>query len=198
MKDKLNKLNAGTFFDMKKFMKNREHLNLHYIREYYKLYIITFYKTCAKIKGVSALQIKALQVPESIEAGQVVRLVCLFDPEQEDLYSVKWYKDDVEFFRFLPKDKPANQFFETRDVEVDMSRSSNGTVFLKNTSRSAEGMYRCEVSADAPSFQSIFSEKFMAVEDRPVATSQSDAHFLCPWTLRQILWTMLLPLILYQ
>ncbi|GFY45876.1 ig-like domain-containing protein [Trichonephila inaurata madagascariensis] len=148
--------------------------------------------------GVSALQIKALQVPESIEAGQVVRLVCLFDPEQEDLYSVKWYKDDVEFFRFLPKDKPANQFFETRDVEVDMSRSSNGTVFLKNTSRSAEGMYRCEVSADAPSFQSIFSEKFMAVEDRPVATSQSDAHFLCPWTLRQILWTMLLPLILYQ
>ncbi|GFW39348.1 ig-like domain-containing protein [Trichonephila clavipes] len=116
------------------------------------------------VEGVSALQIKALQVPESIEAGQVVRLVCLFDPEQEDLYSVKWYKDDVEFFRFLPKDKPANQFFETRDVEVDMSRSSNGTVFLKNTSRSAEGMYRCEVSADAPSFQSIFSEKFMAVE----------------------------------
>ncbi|PRD36138.1 UNVERIFIED_CONTAM: hypothetical protein NCL1_09533 [Trichonephila clavipes] len=74
-----------------------------------------------KNQGVSALQIKALQVPESIEAGQVVRLVCLFDPEQEDLYSVKWYKDDVEFFRFLPKDKPANQFFETRDVEVDVS-----------------------------------------------------------------------------
>ncbi|GBN59118.1 hypothetical protein AVEN_223243-1 [Araneus ventricosus] len=47
-----------------------------------------------------------------------------------------------------------------------MSRSSNGTVFLKNTSRSAEGMYRCEVSADAPSFQSIFSEKFMAVEGK--------------------------------
>ncbi|GIY34492.1 ig-like domain-containing protein [Caerostris extrusa] len=118
------------------------------------------------VQGVSSLQIKALQVPESIEAGQVVRLVCLFDPEQEDLYSVKWYKDDIEFFRFLPKDKPANQFFEIRDVEVDMSRSSNGTVFLKNTSRSAEGMYRCEVSADAPSFQSIFSEKFMAVEGK--------------------------------
>ncbi|GIY64460.1 ig-like domain-containing protein [Caerostris darwini] len=147
---------------------------------------------------VSSLQIKALQVPESIEAGQVVRLVCLFDPEQEDLYSVKWYKDDIEFFRFLPKDKPANQFFEIRDVEVDMSRSSNGTVFLKNTSRSAEGMYRCEVSADAPSFQSIFSEKFMAVEDRPEETPMSSAHSFCPWTLQWIIWTKILLQLLCQ
>ncbi|CAL1288122.1 unnamed protein product [Larinioides sclopetarius] len=148
--------------------------------------------------GVSALQIKALQVPDSIEAGDLVRLVCIFDPEQEDLYSVKWYKDDIEFFRFLPKDKPANQFFEIRDVEVDMTRSSNGTVFLKNTSRSAEGMYRCEVSADAPSFQSIFSEKFMAVEDRPEEMHKDAAHLLCPWSRRQILWTMLFLLVFCQ
>ncbi|KAG8190150.1 hypothetical protein JTE90_026717 [Oedothorax gibbosus] len=143
----------------------------------------------------SGLQIRDLQVPDLIETGgQGVKLVCVFDAEAEDLYSVKWYKDDLEFFRFLPKDKPANQFFAIGDVEVDMSRSSNGTVFLKNPQRSAEGMYRCEVSADAPSFQSIFSEKFMAVEDRPIATSQNAAaQPLMAWpSLLHLLWTVVM------
>ncbi|XP_035215202.1 uncharacterized protein LOC118188802 [Stegodyphus dumicola] len=128
--------------------------------------------------------------------GERVRLECVFDAEHEDLYSVKWYKDDEEFFRFLPKDKPANQFFEIQDIQVDMSRSSNGTVYLQNTSRAAEGTYRCEVSADAPSFQSISSEKFMAVIDPPVVIPQSAAQ-ISPWTLRLIL-LVCFHLILYQ
>lgn len=51
----------------------------------------------------------------------MVVLACLFDPEQDVLYSVKWYKDDVEFFRHLPNDSPPNQFFDIGDVEVDVS-----------------------------------------------------------------------------
>ncbi|GFU37231.1 uncharacterized protein TNCV_4272321 [Trichonephila clavipes] len=69
------------------------------------------------------LRLQLLQVPDSVEVGQVARLVCVFDEEQDDLYSVKWYKDDVEFFRFLPNDRPANQFFEIGDVDVDVSTS---------------------------------------------------------------------------
>ncbi|GIZ05062.1 ig-like domain-containing protein [Caerostris extrusa] len=122
------------------------------------------------------LHLRSLQVPDSVEVGGAARLVCLFDAEQDELYSVKWFKDDVEFFRFLPNDRPANQFFEIGDVDVDMSRSSNGTVYLRNASLSAEGNYRCEVSADAPSFQSISSEKFMLVEDKsPVLDSSATA-----------------------
>nr|XP_021003796.1 uncharacterized protein LOC107444316 [Parasteatoda tepidariorum] len=119
------------------------------------------------IRDMRCLRLKMVQVPESITVGEVARLVCVFDEEQDVLYSVKWYKDDVEFFRFLPNDRPSNQNFEIGDVEVDMSRSSNGTVYLKNTQMSAEGNYRCEVSADAPSFQSISLENFMKVQDRP-------------------------------
>ncbi|XP_035230765.1 uncharacterized protein LOC118202669 [Stegodyphus dumicola] len=66
-----------------------------------------------------------------------------------------------------------------------MSRSSNGTVYLQNTSLSAEGTYRCEVSADAPSFQSISSEKFMAVQERPPVTDKSTQ--LLPRTIRTLI-----------
>ncbi|CAL1293746.1 unnamed protein product [Larinioides sclopetarius] len=124
--------------------------------------------------GCECLRLRMLQVPDSVEVGKVARLVCDFDEEQDDLYSVKWYKDDVEFFRFLPNDRPANQFFEIGDVDVDMSRSSNGTVYLQNTSLLAEGTYRCEVSADAPSFQSISLEKFMSVQEHPPSNVPED------------------------
>ncbi|KAF8768179.1 hypothetical protein HNY73_021025 [Argiope bruennichi] len=142
--------------------------------------------------GFECLRLRMLQVPDSVEVGEVARLVCIFDEEQDDLYSVKWYKDDVEFFRFLPNDRPANQFFEIGDVDVDMSRSSNGTVYLQNTSLLAEGTYRCEVSADAPSFQSISLEKFMSVQDRPPVIP-SAGHLPC-WTSVAILLPCLLVL----
>ncbi|GFY75617.1 ig-like domain-containing protein [Trichonephila inaurata madagascariensis] len=137
------------------------------------------------------LRLQLLQVPDSVEVGEVARLVCVFDEEQDDLYSVKWYKDDVEFFRFLPNDRPANQFFEIGDVDVDMSRSSNGTVYLRNASLSAQGTYRCEVSADAPSFQSISSEKFMSVQDRPLRMA-SRACSLTPCLPSLLLVTMMI------
>ena len=57
-------------------------------------------------------------------AGSAVVLACLFDPEQDVLYSVKWYKDDVEFFRHLPNDNPPNQVFDIGDVEVDVSTTN--------------------------------------------------------------------------
>lgn len=71
--------------------------------------------------GVCCLRIRSLLVPESVGVGEGVRLSCLFDPENEELYSVKWYKDEVEFFRFLPREKPVYQCFDIGDVQVDVS-----------------------------------------------------------------------------
>ncbi|KAH6930739.1 hypothetical protein HPB50_018019 [Hyalomma asiaticum] len=43
------------------------------------------------------------------------------------------------------------------------SRSSVGSLFLKETDLKSEGLYSCEVSADAPSFQTVRSEKELKV-----------------------------------
>ncbi|PSN33156.1 hypothetical protein C0J52_26073 [Blattella germanica] len=49
------------------------------------------------------------------------RLECHFDLEGEALYSVKWYKDGNEFFRYVPRDHPPIQLFFLPGVSVDVS-----------------------------------------------------------------------------
>lgn len=53
--------------------------------------------------------------------GRSTKLECIYDLEGENLYSVKWYKDGDEFFRYLPKSIPEIQVFEKRGIYIDVS-----------------------------------------------------------------------------
>lgn len=39
----------------------------------------------------------------------------------ETLYSVKWYKDNEEFYRYIPKATPQQQSYKVEGVRVDVS-----------------------------------------------------------------------------
>ena len=49
--------------------------------------------------------------------------------EGDILYSVKWYKDDLEFYRFVPNDRPKLQVFPQKGIHVDVSKISNQNYF---------------------------------------------------------------------
>ncbi|PNF16759.1 hypothetical protein B7P43_G00853 [Cryptotermes secundus] len=85
---------------------------------------------------------------------QNARLECHFDLEGEALYSVKWYKDGNEFFRYVPRDQPPA-----------IHNSTESQVVLKSVNLSSTGRYRCEVSAEAPSFQTVSDHGDMTVVD---------------------------------
>jgi len=53
--------------------------------------------------------------------GSVAQLECLYDLDGEALYSVKWYKDGNEFYRYVPRDMPPAQTFLLPGVNVDVS-----------------------------------------------------------------------------
>ncbi|PSN45910.1 hypothetical protein C0J52_24208 [Blattella germanica] len=91
------------------------------------------------------------------------RLECHFDLEGEALYSVKWYKDGNEFFRYVPRDHPPIQLFFLPGVSVDIHNSTESQVVLKSVNLSSTGRYRCEVSAEAPSFQTVSDHGDMTV-----------------------------------
>lgn len=42
----------------------------------------------------------------------------------EALYSVKWYKDGYEFYRYVPRDHPPAQVFDQNGVYVNVRRKS--------------------------------------------------------------------------
>lgn len=72
---------------------------------------------------VHGLRIKQLKVPMSIVNGSSpLVLGCVFDLEGEVLYSVKWYKNYVEFYRFLPSNVPTPaEAIDVKGAAVDVS-----------------------------------------------------------------------------
>lgn len=114
-----------------------------------------------------SLKILELTVPTHKLVGEGVRLVCKFDMEGEMLYSVKWYRNEQEFYRFVPNDRPKLQIFPQDGIKVERSKSSRQHVFLTDLQLDASGTYRCEVSGEAPSFRTKHQEKVMVVVQEP-------------------------------
>ncbi|KFM80441.1 hypothetical protein X975_03332, partial [Stegodyphus mimosarum] len=99
--------------------------------------------------------------------GESVWLNCSYDLEHEKLYSIKWHKNNVEFYRYLPDDSPPGQKYELAGIYIDLSRSREGNIFMSKTDVDSEGNYRCEVSTDAPVFQTVKGEREMRIYVNP-------------------------------
>ncbi len=73
------------------------------------------------ISGTFSLTLSTIDVPAHRVVGDKATLICQFDMEGDTLYSVKWYKDDQEFYRYVPNDRPKLQVFKTEGISVDVS-----------------------------------------------------------------------------
>lgn len=63
------------------------------------------------VAETNGLRMLELIVPQHAVLGQNVSLECNFNLDGEKLYSVKWYKDGNEFYRFVPQEKPPALMF---------------------------------------------------------------------------------------
>lgn len=73
------------------------------------------------VAGVACIQLMEVRIPKHIAREESARLECKYDLGQESLYSVKWYKDGNEFYRYVPQDRPSVQIFTLPGVSVDVS-----------------------------------------------------------------------------
>lgn len=63
----------------------------------------------------------SLTIPEVVKAGSSVPLLCEYDLESVALYSIRWYKNEEEFYRYTPKESPPSQVFTLPYLKVDVS-----------------------------------------------------------------------------
>ncbi|CAG9784998.1 unnamed protein product [Diatraea saccharalis] len=120
--------------------------------------------------GGSVLGLRDIQlsVPEAVGIGATATLGCRWSLDSgEALYTVKWYHGAQEFFRFVPKELPNTRVFSQTGISVDVSRSGAQQVVLRGATRGLSGRYRCEVSADAPFFHTVYKSAFMRVVELP-------------------------------
>ncbi|XP_011869035.1 PREDICTED: cell adhesion molecule 2-like [Vollenhovia emeryi] len=112
---------------------------------------------------VVALRMTSLQIPEHVVLNETVRMQCNFNLDKAPLYSVKWYKDGHEFYRYTPRDAPVVLTFPVPGVNVNRDESTESSVVLNNVNLTSSGRYRCEVSGEAPAFDTVSDHGDMTV-----------------------------------
>ena len=81
--------------------------------------IFLLFPVCHSVKLLSDSVIP----PHALKGHQAV-LRCNYDLEGDDLYSVKWYFNQKEFYRFIPTDNPKVTIFNHhKGVKVNVSIS---------------------------------------------------------------------------
>lgn len=89
--------------------------------------------------GSDALEFRFLYVPDKVVPGSDVRIQCEYKTAVDGpgLYNLKWFKDDVEFYRYTPNERVTEHrraFFPLDGITPDVSyvspppHMSRGTV----------------------------------------------------------------------
>lgn len=114
------------------------------------VFIILFHYEAAS----GDVHIKSVQIPTSALQGTDVTLNCLYDLGSGSLYSVKWYKNSREIYRYFTSSQAA---FRAPGVRIDEYRSNEHRIVLLNVTLNSTGRYRCEITPE-PSFHTISSK----------------------------------------
>ncbi|XP_043516933.1 uncharacterized protein LOC122532319 isoform X5 [Frieseomelitta varia] len=115
------------------------------------------------MEEVTGLKLLRIIVPTYSHRGKSALLECRYDLEADKLYSITWYKDHEEFYRYVPRGEPMKHSYRVEGVKVDHRQSNHQQVLLQDVSLHSSGQYKCEVSAEAPSFNSVSAEASMEV-----------------------------------
>ncbi|XP_011054170.1 PREDICTED: uncharacterized protein LOC105145948 [Acromyrmex echinatior] len=121
------------------------------------------------VGGATGLKDLTINVPKMVRSGESVTLSCHYDLEGLALYTIQWFFNDREFYRFIPDRKPPPPYsiFDVDGIQVNVSKSNSHDVTLVNVSRELTGIYKCEVSAGSPSYHTGIERAKMEVVDAP-------------------------------
>nr|XP_053632784.1 uncharacterized protein LOC128688819 [Cherax quadricarinatus] len=103
---------------------------------------------------IVGLHITKVRVPTPLAVGEGGWLECEFVDEGESIYALKWYLGLDEFYRWTPAENPPVKTFPVKGdpLTVDIAASNRGKVKIHDVTLGASGVFRCEVSAEAPDF----------------------------------------------
>ncbi|XP_023343505.1 uncharacterized protein LOC111712971, partial [Eurytemora carolleeae] len=97
------------------------------------------------------VRVKEILVPEYGVIGKNAVLSCSYT-STHGVYSVRWYKNGVEFYCYLPGTDNPISVFPAPGLHVEVEKSSATSVYLQNLTLDSTGRYRCEVSGESPFF----------------------------------------------
>lgn len=143
--------------------------------------IVRFLVFGGLVTMATALQ-ASLRVPSLVLHGESVQLDCRYQlAAGELLYSIKWYKNLDEFYRYIFADVNPVTVYPLPGINVDEQHSNSSRVTLNSVNFNTTATYRCEVSGDAPEFRTAIKSAVLTVillEDGPFITGMRDRYEL--------------------
>ena len=62
-----------------------------------------------------------MTIPAYKLRGEMAILECNYELDGEILYATKWYKDNEEFYRYVPRINPPQHSYKVEGIKVDVS-----------------------------------------------------------------------------
>ena len=92
-------------------------------------------------KVATGIRLHNVDIPPHAIRGQNARLTCKYDMEGDKLYSIRWYRNGHEFYRYIPSDNPSTTIFNGNGINVDKSQSSEEEILLRSVDLDTTGLY---------------------------------------------------------
>lgn len=97
---------------------------------------LSYYYLFAELSSTKAptsddeIVIESFDVPSPAFTDESIELKCNYKLDNTKLYSVKWYKDNVEFYRHVPNENPNTISHPTNGIKIDVSKNALLNEFL--------------------------------------------------------------------
>lgn len=120
----------------------------------------------------TGIRLTNMTAPRVADFRNNMSLDCHFNMGNEDLNSVKWYKDGSEFFRYQPNQQPHIMIFPVQGISMVTHATDCGEhrckVMLTNLTRMhSSGNYTCEISTEAPAFRLASETRDISIVGMP-------------------------------
>ncbi|XP_066946263.1 uncharacterized protein [Macrobrachium rosenbergii] len=134
------------------------------------LLILSLFLHCLTVSGEDGITVTSIEIPPYVERGDDVTLNCCYNLSNYKLYSIKWYRNDKEFFRYITEDDPPKKIFSIPGIDVNYDLSTGESVVLRDVGLNSGGRYKCEVVTDWPGFHTADKSGEMMVVVVPTET----------------------------
>jgi len=126
------------------------------------IFLILYVSLLSQVRSIEILYKKQERF---VEHGQDIVLECNYVLGKDILHSIKWYRNDHEFFRFKPnEEKP--RIYQLEGLYID-NFSSPTLLKVKNVSFETSGKFRCEVTGGPPGYKTAAFNTDITVVDLP-------------------------------
>jgi hypothetical protein len=130
------------------------------------MFLLLFWAFFPVLSSVSSLRVMpGDKKVKYAEVGDDLSLGCDYTLEEDTLHSIKWYRDNNEFFRYQ-QDNQSISIYPLAGLNVD-SYSSKTHIIVKNVSLETSGNYKCEVSGGGPRYPTAVLNSQVVVVELP-------------------------------